>query len=291
MQNQLSFSNLDAYIKLTRLDKPIGIYLLLWPTLWALVIAAEGLPGLSVTAIFVAGVVLMRSAGCVINDYADRKVDGAVERTSTRPLVSGQASATEALQLFALLVGVSFVLVLLLNAMTIALSVVAVALAACYPFMKRYTHMPQAVLGAAFGWAIPMAFAAVGESLPLACWLLFAANLCWTIAYDTMYAMVDRNDDLKIGVKSSAILFGRFDKVIVGLLQLATLALLAAVASEINAGWPVYLAIAVCGGLFVHQQYRIRQRQRQACFQSFLDNHYVGLAFMVGLLLDYLVVG
>lgn len=290
MQNRLSFSNLDAYIKLTRLDKPIGIYLLLWPTLWALIIAAEGVPALSITAIFVAGVILMRSAGCVINDYADRKVDGAVERTKARPLVSGQASEKEALQLFGVLVGLSFLLVLLLNPMTIALSVVAVALAACYPFMKRYTNMPQAVLGAAFGWAIPMAFAAINESLPLACWLLFFANLCWTIAYDTMYAMVDRDDDLKVGVKSSAILFGRYDKISIGVLQVTTLILMWAVAMQIGAGWPVFLAIIICAGLFAQQQYNIRSRQRETCFTSFLDNHYVGLAFAVGLLTDYLLV-
>ncbi|WP_218354379.1 4-hydroxybenzoate octaprenyltransferase [Alteromonas lipotrueiana] len=290
MQNRLSFSNLDAYIKLTRLDKPIGIYLLLWPTLWALIIAAEGVPALSITAIFVAGVILMRSAGCVINDYADRKVDGAVERTKARPLVSGQASEKEALQLFGVLVGLSFLLVLMLNPMTIALSVVAVALAACYPFMKRYTNMPQAVLGAAFGWAIPMAFAAINESLPLACWLLFFANLCWTIAYDTMYAMVDRDDDLKVGVKSSAILFGRYDKISIGVLQVTTLILMWAVAMQIGAGWPVFLAIIICAGLFAQQQYNIRFRQREACFTSFLDNHYVGLAFAVGLLTDYLLV-
>lgn len=290
MDNRLSFSNISAYIQLTRLDKPIGIYLLLWPTLWALIIAGQGVPALHIIAIFVAGVVLMRSAGCVINDYADRKVDGAVERTRQRPLVSGQATEKEALQLFGLLVSLSFVLVLFLNWQTIALSFVAVALAFCYPFMKRYTHMPQAVLGAAFGWAIPMAFMAVNETLPLVAWVLFAANVVWTVAYDSMYAMVDREDDLKVGIKSSAILFGRYDRLIIGILQLATLGLLTWVGMLINASWVVYLALLVCASLFAYQQVRIRHRDRQACFQSFLDNHYIGLAFAVGLLLHYLII-
>ncbi|WP_018984323.1 4-hydroxybenzoate octaprenyltransferase [Salinimonas chungwhensis] len=290
MDNRLSFSNISAYIQLTRLDKPIGIYLLLWPTLWALIIAGQGVPALHIIAIFVAGVVLMRSAGCVINDYADRKVDGAVERTRQRPLVSGQATEKEALQLFGLLVSLSFVLVLFLNWQTIALSFVAVALAFCYPFMKRYTHMPQAVLGAAFGWAIPMAFMAVNETLPLVAWVLFAANVVWTVAYDSMYAMVDREDDLKVGIKSSAILFGRYDRLIIGILQLATLGLLTWVGMLINASWVVYLALLVCASLFAYQQVRIRHRDRQACFQSFLDNHYIGLAFSVGLLLHYLII-
>ncbi|AXR08267.1 4-hydroxybenzoate octaprenyltransferase [Salinimonas sediminis] len=288
MQNHLSFANLRVYIQLARLDKPIGIYLLLWPTLWALIIAAEGVPSLKITAIFIAGVVLMRSAGCVINDYADRKVDGAVERTKQRPLVSGKVSEREALQLFFVLVAASFILVLFLNWQTIALSVVAVALAACYPFMKRYTHMPQAILGAAFGWAIPMAFAAVLGYVPSYGWWLFLANLLWTIAYDTLYAMVDRDDDLKIGIKSSAILFGQHDKRIVGVLQAATLVLLIVVAQQIQAGWAVYSALVVCAGLFVQQQYMVRRRERPACFQAFLDNHYIGLAFTAGLLLNYL---
>lgn len=288
MQNHLSFSNFAAYIQLARLDKPIGIYLLLWPTMWALIIAAEGVPSLKVTAIFIAGVVLMRSAGCVINDYADRKVDGAVERTKQRPLVSGKVSEREALQLFFVLVAASFVLVLFLNWQTIALSVVAVALAACYPFMKRYTHMPQAVLGAAFGWAIPMAFAAVMGYVPGYGWWLFLANLLWTIAYDTLYAMVDRDDDLKIGIKSSAILFGQYDKLIVGGLQAGTLVLLLVVAQQIQAGWAVYTALLVCAGLFIQQQYMARHRERSACFQAFLDNHYIGLAVTAGLLINYI---
>lgn len=286
MSLALSFSNWPAYVQLTRLDKPIGIYLLLWPTVWALVIAADGVPDLWVTTVFIAGVVLMRSAGCIINDYADRKVDGSVKRTAQRPLVSGAVSEKEALQLFALLVLISFVLVLTLNWQTIALSVVALALAACYPFMKRYTHMPQAVLGAAFGWAIPMAFAAVNGNVPLVGWVLFVANLAWTIAYDTYYAMVDRDDDLKVGIKSSAILFGRQDRAIIGLLQVTTLLLLTTIALMMDFHWPVYFGILVSAILFAIQAYETRHRDRMACFKAFLDNHYVGLVIAVGLLVD-----
>lgn len=273
-------------MQLTRMDKPIGIYLLLWPTIWALVIAAGGLPDLRLSLIFIAGVVLMRSAGCIINDYADRKVDGSVKRTNQRPLVAGTVTEKEALQLFALLVGISFLLVLLLNWQTIALSVVALLLAASYPFMKRYTHMPQAVLGAAFGWGIPMVFAATLGYVPVEGWLLFIANLAWTIAYDTYYAMVDRDDDLIVGIKSSAILFGKNDRLIIGLLQLFTLGVLGSIAVSLNYGWPVYVALVACAVLFAIQSYETRDRGRMACFKAFLDNHYVGLVFAVGLMVD-----
>lgn len=286
MSLELSFSNWRAYMQLTRMDKPIGIYLLLWPTIWALVIAAGGLPDLGLSLIFTAGVVLMRSAGCIINDYADRKVDGSVKRTNQRPLVAGTVTEKEALQLFALLVGLSFLLVLLLNWQTIALSVVALLLAASYPFMKRYTHMPQAVLGAAFGWGIPMVFAATLGYVPVEGWLLFIANLAWTIAYDTYYAMVDRDDDLIVGIKSSAILFGKNDRLIIGLLQLFTLGVLGSIAVSLNYGWPVYVALVACAVLFAIQSYETRDRGRMACFKAFLDNHYVGLVFAVGLMVD-----
>ncbi len=286
MSLELSFSNWRAYMQLTRMDKPIGIYLLLWPTIWALVIAAGGLPDLRLSLIFIAGVVLMRSAGCIINDYADRKVDGSVKRTNQRPLVAGTVTEKEALQLFALLVGISFLLVLLLNWQTIALSVVALLLAASYPFMKRYTHMPQAVLGAAFGWGVPMVFAATLGYVPVEGWLLFIANLAWTIAYDTYYAMVDRDDDLIVGIKSSAILFGKNDRLIIGLLQLFTLGVLGSIAVSLNYGWPVYVALVACAVLFAIQSYETRDRGRMACFKAFLDNHYVGLVFAVGLMVD-----
>lgn len=289
MRFELTPRHWQGYVQLMRLDKPVGIYLLLWPTVWALLIAAQGMPSWPVVAIFLAGVVVMRSAGCIINDYADRKVDGAVKRTKQRPLVSGAVGEREALQLFALLILIAFALVLMLNWQTILLSVGALILAASYPFMKRYTHLPQVVLGAAFGWAIPMAFAAVQGSVPVWGWVLFFANLLWTVAYDTLYAMVDRDDDLIIGIKSTAILFGRFDKLIVGVLQLLTLALLGVVAIMINSGWPVWLAIGICALLFAHQQWEVRQRAREKCFKAFLDNHYVGMAFALGLIVDLLV--
>ena len=271
-----------------RADKPIGTYLLLWPTYWALWIAAGGWPGWQLFVVFTLGVVVMRAAGCVINDYADRHVDGAVERTAQRPLATGEVSEKGALRLFAGLIALAFVLVLQLNLATIALSVVALGLAASYPFMKRYTHLPQVVLGAAFSWAIPMAFMATNEQLGLVAWLLFAANLLWTVAYDTQYAMVDRDDDILIGIKSTAILFGRFDVVIISLLQLLTLLLLIAVGELLALSVWYYLGVAGMAILFVYQYGLIYQRQRQACFKAFLNNHYAGLLVAVGIMLHYL---
>ena len=278
----------DAYIKLMRLDKPVGIYLLLWPTLWALLMASQGLPSLGVTIVFVAGVVVMRSAGCVINDYADRKVDGSVKRTAQRPLASGALSATQALQLFALLIAAAFILVLFLNWQTIVLSIVALLLASSYPFMKRYTHFPQVVLGAAFGWAIPMAFMAVLETVPAYGWWLFLANLLWTVAYDTMYAMVDRDDDIKIGIKSTAVLFGRYDVLIICALQAVTLAILFGIGLHISATWPYFVSLIIAALLFFRQYQFIKRRQREGCFTAFLESHYVGLVFTVGLVAHYL---
>ncbi|WP_226374787.1 4-hydroxybenzoate octaprenyltransferase [Pantoea stewartii] len=276
----------QAYSRLMRIDKPIGILLLLWPTLWALWLANRAMPPLPVLIVFVAGVFVMRAAGCVINDYADRKVDGHVERTKLRPLASGAVTAKEAKMLFVVLGLIAFGLVLSMNLMTIMLSVVGLALAWVYPFMKRYTHLPQVVLGAAFGWAIPMAWAAVSESLPLVCWLVFLANICWTVAYDTQYAMVDREDDLKIGVKSTAILFGQYDKLIIGLLQLATLGLMALVGTRLHLNGAFYWTLLLAGGLFVYQQKLIAKRARQACFQAFLNNNYVGLVLFLGVLMN-----
>nr|WP_257469608.1 4-hydroxybenzoate octaprenyltransferase [Pantoea allii] len=276
----------QAYSRLMRIDKPIGALLLLWPTLWALWLAKMTIPPLPTLAVFVAGVFVMRAAGCVINDYADRKVDGHVERTRNRPLASGAVTAKEAKMLFVVLGLIAFALVLSMNLMTIMLSVVGLALAWVYPFMKRYTHLPQVVLGAAFGWAIPMAWAAVSESLPLVCWLVFLANICWTVAYDTQYAMVDREDDLKIGVKSTAILFGRYDKLIIGLLQLSTLVLMALVGTMLDLNGAFYWTLLLAGGLFVYQQKLIAQRDRQACFRAFLNNNYVGLVLFLGVLMN-----
>lgn len=276
-----------AYWQLTRMDRPIGTLLLLWPTLWALVIAANGLPDLSVLVVFVLGVVLMRSAGCVINDFADRKVDGHVKRTKQRPLPSGAVTSKEALALFLVLAVVSFLLVLTMNTLTIQLSFVGVGLAFIYPFMKRYTHLPQLFLGLAFSWAIPMAWAAQTNELPAVVWFVFAINALWTIAYDTQYAMVDRDDDLKIGIKSTAILFGRLDKLVIGVLQLVTLAMLIVLGMYYQLGASFYWSLLVVGGLFVYQQHLIRHRDRDLCFQAFLNNNYVGMAVTVGLLIAF----
>ncbi len=275
-------------MQITRMDKPIGTYLLLWPTYWALWISADGWPSMHMLIVFSLGVFLMRSAGCVINDFADRKVDGAVKRTQNRPLVTGALSSSEALQLFATFVLVAFGLVLTLSDYTIMLSLVAVMLAASYPFMKRITHLPQVVLGAAFSWGMIMAFAEEQGYIPVVAWLLFSANVLWTVAYDTMYAMVDRDDDLKIGVKSTAILFGNNDKRIILLLQLLTLALLFTVGNILAFGWPYQLSLVIAAGFFCYQQILIAGRERDRCFQAFLNNHYVGLVVFVGVAIEYL---
>ncbi len=287
MEWSLTQNKLLAYHRLMRTDKPIGALLLLWPTLWALWVATPGLPPLWILAVFVAGVWLMRAAGCVVNDYADRKFDGHVKRTANRPLPSGDVTEKEARTLFVVLVLLSFLLVLTLNTMTILLSVAALALAWVYPFMKRYTHLPQVVLGAAFGWSIPMAFAAVSESVPLSCWLMFLANILWAVAYDTQYAMVDRDDDLKIGIKSTAILFGRQDKLIIGILQVAVLALMVAIGYLNQLNGAFYGAVAAAGVLFIYQQKLIANREREACFKAFLNNNYVGLVLFLGLAVSY----
>ena len=279
---------LAIYAQLTRFNKPIGSYLLLWPTLWALWIAADGVPPLSLLIIFIAGVFITRSAGCVINDYADRHIDGHVKRTAERPLALGLISSKEALMLFAGLMLLAFVLVLFTNRMTIWMSFGALALASLYPFMKRHTHLPQVVLGAAFGWAIPMAFTAVDETLPLVAWLIFLAKLLWTVAYDTMYAMVDRDDDIKIGVKSTAILFGKQDKRIIGLLQIATLFVLLLVGTLESMTWPYYVGIVIAGVFFVYQQNLIKDRDRTRCFNAFLNNHYAELAVFVGIVVHFM---
>lgn len=287
MEGSVIQSKWQAYSHLMRIDKPIGTLLLLWPTLWALWLAGGGVPSLAVLLVFVLGVFLMRAAGCVVNDYADRAFDGHVKRTAGRPMPSGRVSEKEAKILFVSLVLVSFALVLTLNAMTIWLSLAALALAWIYPFMKRVTNLPQVVLGAAFGWSIPMAYAAVSESLPLSCWLLFLANICWTVAYDTLYAMVDRDDDLKIGIKSTAVLFGRHDKLIVGLLQFATLLLMLWVGYLMQLGGAFYWSLLLAGALFIHQQKQVASRDRDACFRAFLNNNYVGLVLFIGIALSY----
>jgi 4-hydroxybenzoate polyprenyltransferase len=281
---------LKYYAQLVRLDRPIGIYLLLWPTLWALWIASEGRPSLSLVIIFVLGVVLMRSAGCAINDYADRDIDPHVERTRNRPLAAGNISAKEALTVCLVLCLTAFVLVLQLNTKTIIFSLGAVLLALTYPFMKRIHSLPQAHLGAAFAWGIPMAFTAMtNEWPPLVAWVLFVASLCWTVAYDTMYAMSDREDDLKIGVKSSAIFFGKHDKLIIGILQVLTLVLLVSVGQLAHLGILYYLGLVIAAGFALYEQYLIKDRDRVLCFKAFLNNNGFGLAVFVGICLDYLI--
>ncbi len=278
-----------AYLHLMRLHKPIGIYLVLWPTLWALWLAAEGIPALNILLVFVLGVVLMRSAGCVINDFADRKIDGDVQRTKDRPLVTGLISPKQALVLFTILCVIAFLLVLTMNTLTIYLSFGGVALAAIYPFMKRYTYLPQVFLGAAFAWSVPMAYAAETNSLPSIIWLIYMVTLIWTVAYDTMYAMVDRDDDLKIGVKSTAILFGNSDRAIIAFLQVLVVLTLCIIGQQAKLGQYFFLGVVVSSVLFVYQQHLIRHRDREACFKAFLNNNWVGLVLFCALFLDYAV--
>lgn len=284
-------TRLGLYAQLARLNRPIGNFLLLWPTLWALWLAAEGLPDPGVLAIFVLGVLVMRAAGCVINDYADRDYDRHVKRTRHRPLTTGQVSEREALALFVILCLIAFGLVLLLNRLTIALSLVGVLLAATYPFMKRHTHLPQIHLGAAFGWAAPMAFAAQAGAVPPLAWLIFAAAVVWATIYDTQYAMVDRDDDLKIGIKSTAILFGRHDRAMIALLQGLMTVLLAVIGWRAGLGAVYYLAVALATGLFLRQQWLIRNRSRDGCFQAFMNNNVYGGVVFAGLLAHYALTG
>lgn len=270
-----------------RLDRPIGILLLLWPTLWALWIASEGKPDMLVLTVFTLGVILMRSAGCVINDYADRDFDRHVRRTQDRPLAAGRVTPQEALVLFAVLCALAFGVVLLLDTFTILLSFVAVLLAALYPFMKRYTHLPQIVLGMAFGWSVPMAYAASSSSLPRSAWLLFIATVLWTTVYDTMYAMVDRPDDLKIGIKSTAILFGESDRTIIGVLQITMLSVMVLIGTQMEFGLAYYLGLTVASGLAVYQQLLIRDRDPAKCFKAFLNNSWFGAAIFLGIVAEY----
>jgi 4-hydroxybenzoate polyprenyltransferase len=287
----LNSFKISALLQLIRFDKPIGTLLLLWPALWALWIAAQGVPDYDILAIFVAGTFLTRSAGCVINDLADRNLDGSVARTKGRPLVTGAVTEREAIVLFILLLLLAFALVLFTNKLTVLLSLVAVALASCYPFMKRFTHLPQVVLGAAFSWGIPMAFAAQSGALPPALWYLYAGNLLWTVAFDTQYAMVDREDDLRVGIKSSAILFGHNDRLFIGLLQLACIACLYGAGEAFGLGRYFHYALLVAALLFGYQHYLIRERQPEQCFRAFQHNNWVGLVIFAGAALHYLTGG
>ena len=285
----MTAERLRDYARLMRLDRPIGILLLLWPVLWALWIAGAGRPSLPVLLVFVAGVVLMRSAGCVINDYADREFDPQVERTRDRPLAAGRVPPREALVLFVVLALSAFALVLFMNRLTILLSFVGAALAVSYPFMKRWTHLPQFYLGAAFGWGVPMAFAAQTGGVPADAWILFGATLCWAVAYDTAYAMVDREDDVRIGVKSTAILFGHADRAMIALFHMVTLALLIWVGARAGLGLTYYMGLLLAAGLAGWQQWLMRTRTRDGCLHAFLNNNRFGAVVFAGLALDYLL--
>ena len=283
----ISFKRLDYYRQLMRLDKPIGILLLLWPTLWALWIAAKGTPDSIILWIFILGTVLMRSAGCVINDYADQDFDAHVERTKNRPLATRVVSSKEALLLATGLSFCAFLLILNLNSLTILLSICALFLAASYPFTKRFFAIPQAYLGIAFSFGIPMAFAAQINAIPIIAWLLMAANLLWVIAYDTEYAIVDKTDDLKIGIKTSAITFGHFDVAGIMLCHIIFIGLMFCVGQIQNLGVAYYLSLGIALGLIMYQYYLIRDREPANCFKAFLHNNWVGASIFIGIALDY----
>lgn len=273
------------YLVLTRMDRPIGALLLLWPTWWALWLAAGDFPPAKPLVIFTLGVFAMRAAGCAINDYADRKLDPQVERTAGRPIAAGRVTPREALIVFGALLAFAFILVLFTNALTIKLSFAGAALAAIYPFTKRYTYMPQVVLGAAFGWSIPMAFAAVSNTVPPLGWLLFIANILWSVIYDTQYAMVDRDDDIQAGAKSTAILFGDADLPILGILIGTFLLAMLFVGQRAALGWPYWLSLVGAAGLFGWQLWRIRERERGACLWAFRNNNWLGMVLWVGIVL------
>lgn len=280
---------LNAYARLMRIDRPIGTLLLLWPCLMALVLAANGMPDLKVLVIFVVGVIVMRANGCIINDFADRNLDKHVERTKTRPLASGELSVKEALTLFIILGLFALALVVMLNPLVVKLSVVGIILTIMYPFMKRITNMPQMFLGVVWSWSIPMAYAAQLGEVPTQAWWLFAANWCWTVAYDTMYAMVDRDDDLKVGIKSTAILFGDYDRQWIGVFQLLALGCFVMAGLSAQLSWPFGLGILAFIGFGIYQQRLIFNKQHPDCFKAFLNNNWAGLILLLAICVDYLV--
>ncbi len=289
MNKEFIIDRLQQYWLLARFDKPIGILILLWPALWALWVASDGQPDGLVLTVICLGVVLMRAAGCVINDYADRDFDPHVERTKLRPIAAGKVSPKEAVIVFVVLCLSAFVLVLQLNLMTIMLSFVAAFLAASYPFMKRYTQLPQAYLGIAFGFAVPMSFSAQTNQIPAVAWIMYLAVMLWALVYDTMYAMVDKEDDLKIGVKSTAILFGDKDREIMAVLQLIIIGLLVWIGQMQQLGMFYYAGVSVAFILSIYQQKLIFNREKALCFKAFLNSNYFGLAVFAGLVLDYLI--
>lgn len=277
----------NSWIRLMRFDKPIGVYLLLWPTYWGLWLASSGRPSLKNFLIFTIGVLVMRAAGCVINDYADRHVDGEVARTKHRPIPAGEIAPKHALVLFSALLFVALILVIQTNLLTLILAVIGACLALIYPFLKRLTYLPQLGLGLAWSWTVPMAFAAEQQALPAGLWLISAAIVLWTVAFDTYYAMVDREDDLKIGVKSTAILFGKQDLLIIAILQIYTLVLLYLAGNYFNRSGMYDLGLVISAGYFIVQHFQARSREPEGCFKAFLNNHRVGMVVFIGLALDY----
>lgn len=274
---------MNAYIRLMRLDKPIGILLLLWPTYWALFLSADGWPDFDLLIIFTIGVIVMRSAGCVINDFADRNIDKHIKRTKDRPLTSGEISPNSALVLFAVLVLIALVLVLQTNILTIQLSFVAVGLATLYPFTKRWTNFPQLVLGAAFGMSVPMAYSAQTGTLPIASGIIFLASLVWTLIYDTLYAMADREEDIKIGVKSTAILFEKYDQNIITLLQILLILIFIAMGNIFNLGLIYYFSLIIIVFFMIYHQFLMRKRQNSLYFKAFINNNYIGMTVFTGI--------
>jgi len=287
LKQSKSYKKALLYSQLTRINKPIGILLLLWPTLIALWIAAKGLPDYSVLFVFVMGVILMRSAGCAINDYADRHIDGKVKRTNQRPLATGTITEKEALLVFSSLSLMAFILVLFMNTLTILMSLIGVLLAVSYPFMKRYHYLPQVHLGAAFGWSAPMAYAAQANEVTAVTWLIFLATVLWATAYDTMYAMVDYDDDIKIGVKSTAVLFGNQDKLIIGIIQVLLILDLILIGHRAELSGFYYTGVSLAALFAVYQQFLIKDRQRDLCFRAFLNNNWFGMVLFIGVFLDY----
>ena len=280
---------MNAYIRLMRLDKPIGSLLLLWPTYWALFLSADGWPDLDILFIFTLGVFIMRTAGCVINDFADRKIDKHIVRTQQRPLATGEISSNSALVLFGLLLLIALGLVLQTNILTIKLSLIAVLLATLYPFTKRWTNLPQLVLGAAFGMSVPMAFSAQTGVVPLTAWLVFIATLVWTLIYDTFYAMADRDEDLKIGVKSTAILFAKYDQIVITLLQILLIIVLILIGNVFDLGLIYDFSLVIISFFMIYHQFLLKKRQKEEYFKAFLNNHFIGMTAFLGIFLSVII--
>ena len=280
---------MNAYIRLMRLNKPIGTYLLLWPTYWALFLSAKGWPDIDLLIIFTLGVLVMRSAGCVINDYADRNIDQNIARTKDRPLITGEVSPKAALRLFVFLLIIAFGLVLLTNALTIQLSLIALALATLYPFTKRWTHLPQVVLGLAFGMSVPMAFSAQTGSIPVSAGWIFLATIVWTLIYDTFYAMADRDEDIKIGLKSTAILFAKYDQIFITFLQILLIIVFVVIGNLFDLGSIYYFSLVIILIFMVYHQFLMKKRQKELFFKAFLNNNFIGMTAFIGIFLSVVI--